>query len=328
MSMRKSGVTYQNNVDGSSNPKYVDLLEEDKAISGQKFVCVSFVSPENILVQKNHFMFQEFLKHYDFSKSVEKFTQFLNFVAYKHNMQFDDLMKDFQEYVKSEGDSFPKNHVSDEYKNFLDANEERFSDEFNKVHDFQTCVRGLKIRGTYSTQEEAELRCKLLREVDPNHNVYVGPVGMWMPWEPEAYKTGRVEYLEEELNQLMNEKNKNEAEAKQQFEKRILETKRKAIEENKKLAKETGNKLTQNVDKDGNLVGVNNTIENAFEDKEEVSSADIRKELFEGGNIERGGAVKDAIERGLLNSKADETSLNNVNINISEKTDDTENNEN
>ena len=233
MSGRKSGVTYQKNVDGSSNPKYVDLLEEDKPISGQKFVCVSFVSPENILVQKNHFLFQEFLKHYDFSKSVEKFTQFLNFIAYKHNMEFDDLMKDFQEYVKSEGDSFPKNHVSDEYKNFLDANDQRLDDEFNKVHDFQTSVRGLKIRGTYSTQEEAELRCKLLREVDPNHNVYVGPVGMWMPWEPEAYKTGRVEYLEEELNQLMNEKNKNEADAKQQFEKRVLEAKRNAIQENK-----------------------------------------------------------------------------------------------
>ena len=38
MSERKSGVTYQKNVDGSSNPKYVDLLEEDKPISGQKFV--------------------------------------------------------------------------------------------------------------------------------------------------------------------------------------------------------------------------------------------------------------------------------------------------
>ena len=144
MSERKTGVTYQKNVDGSSNPKYVDLLEEDKPISGQKFVCVSFVSPENILQQKNHFLFQEFLKHYDFSKSVEKFTQFLNFIAYKHNMEFDDLMKDFQEYVKSEGDSFPKNYVSDEYKNFLDANEERLDDEFNKVHDFQTSVRGLK----------------------------------------------------------------------------------------------------------------------------------------------------------------------------------------
>ena len=328
MSERKSGVTYQKNTDGSANAKYVDLLEEDKAISGQKFVCVSFVSPENILVQKNHFLFQEFLKHYDFSKSTEKFTQFLNFVAYKHNMEFDDLMKDFQEYVKSEADDFPKNHVSDEYKNFLDVNEERLSDEFNKVHDFQTSVRGLKIRGTYSTQEEAELRCKLLREVDPNHNVYVGPVGMWMPWEPEAYKTGRVEYLEEELNQLMNEKNKNEAEAKQQFEKRIVEAKRKAIAENKKLAKETGNKLTQNVDKNGNLVGVNNTIENVFENKEEVSSADIRKELFEGGNIERGGAVQDAIERGLIHTNSSETALNNVNISISEKKDDDENTEN
>ena len=42
--------------DGTDNPKYVDLLDEDKPIAGQKFVCVSFVSPENILKQKNHFL--------------------------------------------------------------------------------------------------------------------------------------------------------------------------------------------------------------------------------------------------------------------------------
>ena len=30
------------NRDGTENPKYVDLLEEDKPISGQKFVCLSF----------------------------------------------------------------------------------------------------------------------------------------------------------------------------------------------------------------------------------------------------------------------------------------------
>lgn len=40
---------------GKPNPRYVDLLEEDKAIAGQKFVCVSFVSPENILKQKEIF---------------------------------------------------------------------------------------------------------------------------------------------------------------------------------------------------------------------------------------------------------------------------------
>ena len=301
--MSKDGCIHRLNSDGSVNPKYVDLLEEDKPISGQKFVCVSFVSPENILKQKNHFFFQEFLKHYEFSKSVQKFTQFLNFLSYKYEYDFDSVMKDFQEYMKSENETLTENYVPDEYKNFLDANEDRLNDEFNKEYNFQTSTRGLKIRGTYSTQEEAELRCKLLREVDPNHNVYVGPVGMWMPWEPEAYKTGRVEYLEDELNQLMNEKNKNEAAAKQEFEKRVVDAKRAAIEENKKKAKESGNKLTQNINKDGQLVGVNNTIESTLGLKEEVTSADIRKELFEGDNVKRGSAVQDAIDRGLLSSE-------------------------
>ena len=274
------------NPNGTPNVKYVDLLEEDKPISGQKFVCVSFVSPENILKQKDHFFFTEFLKHYDFSKSVKKYHQYLNFLSFKYNIKMDDLMSDFEEFVKTEKDELKNDTVLNEYKNFLDANEDNLNDEFSKQYDFQTNTRGLKIRGVYSTQEEAELRCKLLREVDPNHNVYVGPVGMWMPWEPEAYKTGKVEYLEEELNQLMSEKIKNEEIAKREFDKRILETKRKAIEENVKMARESGNKLTQNIDKEGNLYGVNNTIEeNILNSKEQVTSADIRSELFEGNNI-------------------------------------------
>ena len=169
----------------------------------------------------------------------------------------------------------------------MDKHEEKLQDIFDKENMFQTSTRGLKVRGSYSTQEEAELRCKLLREVDSNHNVYVGPVGMWMPWEPEAYKTGRVEYLEEELNQLMKEKNKNEDYAKKQFEERIVEKKKLAIEENKKIAKKTGNKLTQNVDKNGNLYGMNNTIEDTLNSKKEVDVADIRKELFDGGLLNR-----------------------------------------
>ncbi len=267
------------------DPKYVDLLEEDKPISGQKFVCVSFVSPENILKQKNIFFFEEFLKHYDLSKSVERFSQFMNFISYKYSIDFETIMNDFQEFLKSQKEDFQEGKLRDDYKTFLDNNEDRLQDEFSKKHDFTTSVRGLKVRGCYSTQEEAELRCKMLREIDPNHNVYVGPVGLWMPWEPEAYKTGRVEYLEEQLNELMSEKNKNESRAKQAFEKRVLESRKQAIAENVKIAKETGNKLTQNVDKEGNLVGVNNTIEdNLKKSGDNVSSADIRKELFEREN--------------------------------------------
>ena len=37
------------NKDGSPNKHYVDMLEEDKPIAGQKFACVSFVSPEQII---------------------------------------------------------------------------------------------------------------------------------------------------------------------------------------------------------------------------------------------------------------------------------------
>lgn len=278
---------HQKTAGGKVNPHYVDLLEEDKAISGQKFVCVSFVSPENTLKRRELFMFESFLKDYDFSKSMEKFSQFLNFLSYKYNLNFETLMNDMHEFVKSEKDDLKTTDIYDSYKTFLDNHENELDDEFNKQNNFQTSVRGLKVRGSYSTQEEAELRCKLLREVDPNHNVYVGPVGVWMPWEPEAYKTARVEYLEDELNQLMHEKNLNEAKAKREFEKRIQDTKRKAIEENVKLARESGNKLTQRLDKEGNLVGVNNTIENDLKELEDTSSENIKKTLFEGDNIVR-----------------------------------------
>ena len=272
---------------GKANPKYVDLLEEDKAIAGQKFVCVSFISPEKILKQKEVFFFEEFLKKWELNKSMEKFVQFLNFVSYKYNMNFDDLTNDFKEFVKEEKDSLSKSSMEDEYKTFLDNNEEDLEKKFGIKHNFQTSIRGVKIRGAYPSLEEAELRCKMLREVDPNHDVYVGPVGLWMPWEPEAYKTGRVEYMEDELNQLMSEKNKNETNAKSAFDQRVKESKKKAIEENIKNAEKTGNTITQTIDEQGNLIGINNvnSAETSFKDHDEVSAADIRKELFEGENI-------------------------------------------
>jgi hypothetical protein len=177
--------------------------------------------------------------------------------------------------------------MTDEYKTFLDNNEEELEKSFNIENNFQTSTRGIKIRGTYPSMEEAELRCKMLREVDPNHDVFVGPVGLWMPWEPEAYKTGRVEYLEEELNQLMQEKKKNEVNAKNTFDQRVKESKQKAMDENIKNAEKSGNTLTQTIDDKGNLIGINNinSQESSLKDNDAISAADIRKELFEGENI-------------------------------------------
>jgi hypothetical protein len=287
MSTPNSSFERKTDLSGKPNPKYVDLLEEDKPIAGQKFVCVSFVSPDKILKQKEIFLFEQFLKKWDFSKSMEKFHQFLNFVSYKYKLVFDDVTKDFQEFIKEEYDNLLQSSMEDDFKTFLDQNEEDLENSFNVKHNFQTCTRGLKIRGVYPTIEEAELRCKMLRELDPNHDVFVGPVGLWMPWDPEAYKTGRVEYMEEELNQLMQEKTKNEDFAKSAFEQRVKESKKKAIEENIRKAETTGASLTQTIDEEGNLIGVNNmnTQETFLKEQDVISSADIRKELFEGDNI-------------------------------------------
>ena len=123
----------------------------------------------------------------------------------------------------------------------------------------------------------------------------------------------------------MNEKNKNESAAKTEFEKRVLEAKREAIKENKKLAKESGNKLTQNINKDGQLVGVNNTIESVLGAKEEVTSADIRKELFEGDNVPTNSAAQNAIDRGLIPKQ--EAEAENVKVEITEKSQDNQDEE-
>ena len=80
-------ITLKTNPDGSENAKYIDLLDEDRPVAGQKFACLSFISPEQIVKQKDLFLFEEFINNWDFSKSMEKFAQFLNFVSYKYQQK-------------------------------------------------------------------------------------------------------------------------------------------------------------------------------------------------------------------------------------------------
>ena len=163
--------------------KLVDLLDEDKPIAEQKFCCLSFVSPENEIKNKKLFMFESFLKEYDFNKSMEKFIQFVNYISFKYSINSEEIVTEFKTFVESERPSLTKS-CEDDYKTFLDNNEDRLEKVFNEKHNFQTSVRGLKVRGVFPSQQEAELRCKMLREADPNHDVYVGPVGIWVPFHP------------------------------------------------------------------------------------------------------------------------------------------------
>jgi hypothetical protein len=160
----------------------------------------------------------------------------------------------------------------------LDKNEDRVSQEFQKENKFQTSVHGFKARGNFASEEEASDFAKRTRDRDPNHSTYVGPVGVWLAWDPQPDKTQQVEYMEEQLNQLHKEKNKNEEHAKMEFEKRVRETKEKAMRENEEKAKKTGNKLTQHLDESGRLIGVNETVD--FESRE-VADPEKGKEIFD-----------------------------------------------
>jgi len=255
--------------------KVVDLLEEDKPIAQQKFVCVSFVSPENIIKSKEQFQFEQFVKTWDMTKSVEKFAKFTAFLAYKYNLDTEQVTTDLTEFCKEESEVLNSNSVSEDYKNFLDKNIDVLELEYSKQNNFQTNTRGLKIRGTYPSQEEAEMRAKMLRENDPYFDVYVGPVGVWMPWEPDAYRTGKVEFLEAQLNELMSNKKANEENAKDYFNQRVKESKKKAMEENIEKATNTGNKLTQTLNKEGELIGVKNIVD----------VSEVNAELFDAENI-------------------------------------------
>jgi hypothetical protein len=256
-----SSVERKNLENGKPNAKYVDVLDEDNGIAGQKFTCMSFLSPEKILDKRETFLFNKFVQQWNFSKSMSKFGDFLNFISYKYNLNAEIVMNDYTDFCKEEQERLKEDSVFDDYQTFLDKNEESLNQTFQRDHEFQTSVRGLKNRGNFASQEEAEQHCKKLRDKDPNHDIFVAPVGVWLPWDPNAYKTGRVEFMEEELNKLHQEKIKNELKAKENFDKRVKDTKESAIADNIKKAKESGNVLTQTLNDDGELVGVRDMVD-------------------------------------------------------------------
>jgi len=272
---------------GAVNTKYVDLLDEDPKMAGQHWGVFSFLTPGNILKKRETYIFASFVKQWNWIKSMTKFMDFLHFISDKYNLNVERLIEDYNSYLNEEAERLKElSSVEDDYSNFLDKNEDKLNEQFQRDNAFQTSIHGFKARGNFPTEEEASEYAKKTRDRDPAHSVFVGPVGIWLPWDPNPYKTQQVEFMEEQLNELHKEKLKNEALAKQEFDKRIRETKEKAIKENIEKAQKTGNKLTQSITETGELIGVQQTVD--FESRE---PADPKKneEIF---NILKEDAIK------------------------------------
>jgi hypothetical protein len=227
------------------NPHHTeeDFLDVDKPVPGQSFVCLSFVSPEKTLMNKEQWMFYNYHQY----------------VIREYHKIFTELT---DKLLESDGDSIPLDGVvdlKDRLNRVFDMNEveynkwkelvedhkfrdgERIEREFDEMNNFQTSVRGVKVRGVYDTYREAEVRSKVLQRTDSRFDVFIGQVGYWLPWHPDVNRIQDQEYMNDDLNTLMKEYKKNEEKRdmfyEQQKQERVKEA-REQVERAKALQQE------------------------------------------------------------------------------------------
>ncbi len=175
-----------------------DYLEQDPQIRGQRFACISFVSPRDAIASKEAYAARKFLS--DVAKDVAQTLENVDAAFGEVNSSIRDTVSQLKErhaYLWDEA------AVQQEYKLFLTQQATEIDDGFIVEHgNFKSSVHGFKIRGVYDSVEEAKDRGKAIRRFDDKFHVYVSEVGCWCPWNPSADKID-AEYAEAQLNTMM-----------------------------------------------------------------------------------------------------------------------------
>ena len=122
----------------------------------------------------------------------------------------DRLIEEYQDFTRKNQREIQTSTIQEDYQTFMYKNEDKLEEVFFKKNDFHTTMRGIKVRGVYSSTDEAQARAKRLQKSDPSFNIYLGHVGKWMAWEPNPDKVGDQEYANEQLNTLMKKYRENE----------------------------------------------------------------------------------------------------------------------
>lgn len=174
--------------------KEEDFLDEDPPLRGQNYVCLSFVSPEEVIKKKEVYFFQNFLS--GFSGEMKELFKNLS-EKYKEDLDKFKMLEDRYAYI------FKEDALKEEYNFFLNSNGSDLDKQYYEDNNFQTSIRGIKVRGVFDTLREAEIRAQVLKKLDDRFNVYVAQVGCWCPWSPNPDDISAQEYAESHLNTLM-----------------------------------------------------------------------------------------------------------------------------
>ena len=174
--------------------KETDFLNEDKPLRGQNYVCLSFLSPEDVILNKEVFTFNKFIGQ--FGKDVK---EMLESVKTKYP-ESEDMI---QTIIENHGYIFNQQELQDQYAFYKTQNYDELNKDYYANNEYQTSIRGIKVRGVFDTVDEARIRAKVLNKIGDKFNIYVGQVGCWCPWSPDPNMLEDQEYAESELNTLM-----------------------------------------------------------------------------------------------------------------------------
>jgi hypothetical protein len=174
--------------------KEVDYLDEDKPIRGQNYVCLSFISPEDVIRNKEVF----YLEHYLSKFSKDVVDLFDNLI-----LKFPESAEIIKNVRENHEHLFKGVELESDFKFFKQQSSEKLDKEYLEMNDFQTSIRGIKVRGVFESLKEAQTRAELLRRLGDKFDIFVGQVGVWCPWSPNADDIQEQEYAETQLNTLV-----------------------------------------------------------------------------------------------------------------------------
>lgn len=138
-------------------------------------------------------------------------------------------------------------------------------------------LKGVKVRGSFKTLEEAQEHAKKLQSIDQAHNVFVGEVGKWVAFNPDvnSKEAGDPEYANEQLNKMMKDYSKNQEQASLVNEERKFKDMQKNIEESIDVTNTTIDELKQQLletTDDNEITDLNKKLSNIDERLKELTS--------------------------------------------------------
>jgi thymidylate synthase len=128
----------------------------------------------------------------------------------KSRLNIGSILETYTGYVKENDKDIRKTTIKEAYDDFMFKNQTKLEEEFFAKNEFRTSIRGLKVRGVTGTHGEAVALSKKLQRSDTIHNIFLGEVGKWLPWDPKPHQVADQEYAEDQLNTLMKKYKDNE----------------------------------------------------------------------------------------------------------------------